>query len=158
MNGLVSPSPTNHPCLSLFSSFSVSPSLAPSFIPLSSPLSFRCPALILLDDLHTLCPHGDHTSEGERRAAAALAHCLDSLYTALPPRHVVVIATTNQIEAVSLALRRPGRFDKEVEVTVPTAQERREVSSCCHSDTPGILLLLVVKMKTYFVQTILSVA
>lgn len=138
-------------------SLSLPPSHLP-FITLSSPFSLylRCPTLILLDDLHTLCPHGDHTSEGERRVAAALANCLDSLHTAPPPHHVVVIATTNQIEAVSLALRRPGRFDREVEVTAPTAQERREVSSCCHSDTPGIWLLWLVKMKSILCKLPLS--
>lgn len=64
---------------------------------------------------------------GSEQASSTLAACLDALHTAPPPQHVVVIATTNQIEAVDSSLRRPGRFDREVEVTTPSAAERREV-------------------------------
>ena len=85
--------------------------------------------LVLLDDLHVLCGSGEGSGgEGGRRGATmTLAACLDALHTAPPSRHVVVVATTNQIEAVDTALRRPGRFDREIEVTVPNAAERREV-------------------------------
>ena len=56
---------------------------------------------------------------------------MDALCRTLPPRHVVVVATTNQIEAVSASLRRAGRFECEVELPVPTAWERREVGGAC---------------------------
>jgi transitional endoplasmic reticulum ATPase len=42
-------------------------------------------------------------------------------------KNVVLIGATNRIEAVDAALRRPGRFDREIEVTIPSAEERTEV-------------------------------
>lgn len=42
---------------------------------------------------------------------------------------VVVIGATNRLEAVDAALRRPGRFDREIEITIPTAEQRAQVSS-----------------------------
>ena len=84
--------------------------------------------MLVLDDLHDLCPHRDLSpSEEERRATASLATLMDQLNRTPPPAHVVVMATTNQIERVESSLRRPGRFDKEVEISVPTASERKEV-------------------------------
>ena len=53
---------------------------------------------------------------------------MDQLNRTPPLAHVVVIATTNQIERVESSLRRPGRFDREVEISVPTASERKEVT------------------------------
>lgn len=89
---------------------------------------FRSPSLVLLEDLHCLGTSGEGTAgREERQASSALAACLDTLHTAPPPRHVVVIATTNHIEAVDSSLRRPGRFDREIEVTTPSAAERKQV-------------------------------
>ena len=85
----------------------------------------RCPSLIVLEDLHSLCASPD--GGAERAASSILAACLDALHTAPPSRHVVVMAMTNRIEAIDLALRRPGRFDREIEVTSPNALERKEV-------------------------------
>lgn len=42
--------------------------------------------------------------------------------------YVVVIATTNKLDAVETSLRTPGRFDKEIEITVPNSLERKQVS------------------------------
>lgn len=56
-----------------------------------------------------------------------LATLMDQLNRTPPPAHMVVMATTNQIERVEPSLRRPGRFDREVEIPVPTATERKEV-------------------------------
>ena len=88
----------------------------------------RCPSLLVIDDLHILCPRYDSgPSENERKLTASLCSQLDSLHRTPPPAHVVVIATTNQIDGVEPSLRRPGRFDKEIEIPVPTASDRREV-------------------------------
>ena len=81
---------------------------------------YRSPSLILLDDLHSLSP----------TASASLSARLDDLHIKPSVRPVVVVATTNHIEAVDLALRRPGRFDREIEITTPSAVERREVRVC----------------------------
>lgn len=91
-------------------------------------LFFRSPSLVVLEDLHCLGASGEGTADrGERQASSSLAASLDALHTAPPPRHVVVIATTNHIEAVHSSLRRPGRFDREIEVTAPSAAERKQV-------------------------------
>lgn len=96
---------------------------------ISAPSYCRSPALLVIDDLHTLAPHKDHTpSEAERRATATLASLMDQLHTA--SGYVVVVAATNQIEGVELSLRRPGRFGKQVDIPVPSAGARREVSEC----------------------------
>lgn len=91
-------------------------------------LFFRSPSLVLLEDLHCLGASGEGSTGGVgHQAFSILAACLDALHTAPPPRHVVVIATTNHIEAVDSSLRRPGRFDREIEVTTPSAVERKQV-------------------------------
>ena len=76
-----------------------------------------------MDDLHLL----SGSAEG-RSLVSILAGCLDNLHATHPARHVVVVATTNQIEEIDSSLRRPGRFEREVEVTTPSAAERRQVS------------------------------
>ena len=98
--------------------------------------SLRCPCLILLEDLHSLCVSSEGSTR-EHATTATLAAFLDSLHTAPPSRHVVVMGTTNRIEAVDPCLRRPGRFDREIEVTTPTAPERREVwVHCTNNSSP----------------------
>ena len=88
----------------------------------------RCPSLLIIDNLHVLCPRYDSgPSENERKLIASLCSQLDILHRTPPPAHVIVIATTNQIDGVEPSLRRPGRFDKEVEIPVPTASDRRMV-------------------------------
>lgn len=88
----------------------------------------RSPSLIILDDLEALCPRGDSgLGELERRAVGSLLTQLDDLHRHPPPCHVTILATTNQIDRVPSHLRRPGRFDKEVEVPVPSAADRIQV-------------------------------
>lgn len=95
----------------------------------------------MIDDLHVLCPRYDSgPSENERKLTASLCSHLDSLHRSPPPAHVVVIATTSQIDAVEPSLRRPGRFDKEIEIPVPTALERREVCTLLRIETGRALL------------------
>ena len=91
----------------------------PSSVFLTTSL-YRSPSLILLDDLHSLSP----------TASASLSARLDDLHIKPSVRPVVVVATTNHIEAIDSALRRPGRFDREIEITTPSAVERREVRVC----------------------------
>lgn len=91
-------------------------------------LCYSCPSLVVLDDVDMLCPHQNTSpSEMERQATAALSALLDDLHTRPPPSHMVVIATTNQLERVETSIRRPGRLDKEIEIPVPTVGGRKEV-------------------------------
>ena len=95
---------------------------------LTSPQSHRAPSLIVIDDLHLLCPHHDLSpGESERQLTAALGSCLDTLSQQPVGRPVVVMATTCALDQVEPSLRRPGRFDKEIEVSVPTVVERVKV-------------------------------
>lgn len=87
-----------------------------------------CPCLVILEDLHDLCPFRDTPlSESERRAIACLSAQMDDLHRCPPPRHVTVLATTNQVDRVEPRLRQPGRFEKEVEVPIPSSNERLDV-------------------------------
>ena len=60
----------------------------------------------------------------ERRIVAQLLTLMDGLE---PRQNVVVIATTNRLDAIDEALRRPGRFDREIVVGVPDAEGRKEI-------------------------------
>ena len=83
----------------------------------------RTPSLIVLEDLHFL-----RASPEGKAVACSLVGCLDNLHATHPSKHVVVVATTNQIEDIDPSLRRPGRFEREIEITTPSALERRQVS------------------------------
>lgn len=85
------------------------------------------PSLVIVDELNILCPHNDHSpSDSERKATVAMATIMDQLKFQVQG-HVVVLATATNLDQVNSILRRAGRFDKEVELTVPTAQEREEI-------------------------------
>src|SRR5690606_36691597 len=64
------------------------------------------------------------TGEVERRVVAQLLTLMDGLE---PRQNVVVIGATNRIDAIDEALRRPGRFDREIVVGVPDQDGRREI-------------------------------
>ena len=66
----------------------------------------------------------DVTGEVERRIVAQLLTLMDGLKSRL---NVVVIGATNRIEAIDPALRRPGRFDREIEIRIPDQTGRLEV-------------------------------
>ncbi|MBI2372049.1 MAG: CDC48 family AAA ATPase [Deltaproteobacteria bacterium] len=83
------------------------------------------PAIIFIDELDSIAPRRQEvTGEVERRVVAQLLTLMDGLKAR---RHVIVIAATNRIEAIDPALRRPGRFDREIELPVPDEAGRREI-------------------------------
>ncbi|NMC09530.1 MAG: AAA family ATPase, partial [Methanothrix sp.] len=67
---------------------------------------------------------GDVTGEVERRVVAQLLSLMDGLKER---KNVIVIGSTNRPEALDVALRRPGRFDREIELGVPDAEGRMEI-------------------------------
>lgn len=86
----------------------------------------KAPAILFIDELDTVAPRREAgASEQERRVAAALVCLVDKLSRA--EERVVVVAATSRLDAVDLALRRPGRLDLEVEVGVPAAAARRDI-------------------------------
>jgi AAA family ATPase len=85
--------------------------------------------VIFLDEVDALAPaRGGGAGGGGGAAArlvAALAGEMDALAAA--GARVAVLAATNRVEALDAALRRPGRFDREVEVPAPSPAERAEI-------------------------------
>ncbi|MFP4136403.1 MAG: CDC48 family AAA ATPase [Candidatus Acetothermia bacterium] len=87
--------------------------------------SENSPAIIFIDELDSLgVKREDASGEVERRVVAQLLALMDGLK---PRENVVVIAATNRVDAVDEALRRPGRFDREIMVGVPDTDGRKEI-------------------------------
>jgi transitional endoplasmic reticulum ATPase len=87
--------------------------------------SQQAPSIIFIDEIDSIAPkREDATGEVERRVVAQLLTLMDGLE---PRTNVVVIGATNRVDALDEALRRPGRFDREIVVGVPDQPGRREV-------------------------------
>src|ERR671911_1043540 len=83
------------------------------------------PSIIFIDEVDSIAPKRDEVSgEVERRIVAQLLSLMDGMTSR---GKVVVIAATNRINAIDPALRRPGRFDREIEIGVPNRDGRLEV-------------------------------
>jgi len=87
--------------------------------------SASAPSIIFIDEIDSIAPkRGQVTGEAEKRLVAQLLSLMDGIE---PRQNLVVIAATNRPEAIDEALRRPGRFDREIVVGVPDEQGRREI-------------------------------
>ena len=85
----------------------------------------NAPSIIFIDEIDSIAPkRGQVTGEAEKRLVAQLLTLLDGIE---PRQNTVVIAATNRPEAIDEALRRPGRFDREIVVGVPDEPGRREI-------------------------------
>ncbi|WP_333656351.1 CDC48 family AAA ATPase [Methanothrix soehngenii] len=85
----------------------------------------QAPSIILIDEIDSIAPKREEvTGEVERRVVAQLLALMDGMETR---GKVVVIAATNRPDSIDPALRRPGRFDREIEIGVPNRQSRLEV-------------------------------
>jgi transitional endoplasmic reticulum ATPase len=85
----------------------------------------RAPAIIFIDELDSIAPRrAEVTGEVERRIVAQLLTLMDGLRDR---RKVIVIGTTNRVAAIDPALRRPGRFDREIEIRIPDQDGRLEI-------------------------------
>lgn len=83
------------------------------------------PSIIFVDELDAIAPKREEvTGEVERRVVAQLLALMDGLSGR---GNVIVIGATNRPQALDPALRRPGRFDREIEIGVPDKQGRHEV-------------------------------
>jgi transitional endoplasmic reticulum ATPase len=83
------------------------------------------PSIIFIDEIDSIAPKRSQvTGEAEKRLVAQLLSLMDGLE---PRQNLVVIAATNRPEAIDEALRRPGRFDREIVVGVPDEKGRREI-------------------------------
>ncbi|NJE41657.1 CDC48 family AAA ATPase [Thermococcus sp. GR6] len=85
----------------------------------------NAPAIIFIDEIDAIAPKREEThGEVEKRVVSQLLTLMDGLKSR---GKVIVIAATNRPDAIDPALRRPGRFDRELEVGVPDKQGRKEI-------------------------------
>ena len=85
----------------------------------------HAPSIIFIDEIDAIAPKREETiGEVERRVVAQLLALMDGLQSR---GQVVVIAATNRPNALDPALRRPGRFDREIEIGVPDRNGRKEI-------------------------------
>ena len=85
----------------------------------------EAPSIIFIDEIDSIAPkRGQVHGEAEKRLVAQLLTLMDGLHT---NSNIVVIAATNRPDAIDEALRRPGRFDREIVIGVPDEKGRREI-------------------------------
>ena len=85
----------------------------------------NAPAIVFIDEIDSIAPKRDRVAgEAEKRLVAQLLTLMDGLEARA---NVVVIAATNRPDAIDEALRRPGRFDREIVIGVPDEKGRREI-------------------------------
>ncbi|RLF69060.1 MAG: ATPase, partial [Thermoplasmata archaeon] len=83
------------------------------------------PAIIFIDEIDSIAPKRDEIKgEVERRVVAQLLTLMDGLEER---GKVIVIGATNRVDDLDPALRRPGRFDREIEIGVPDREGREEI-------------------------------
>ncbi|MDR0523445.1 MAG: CDC48 family AAA ATPase [Candidatus Methanoplasma sp.] len=83
------------------------------------------PSIVFIDEVDSIAPkRGEATGETERRIVAQLLSLMDGLASR---GRVVVIAATNRPNSIDEALRRPGRFDREIEIGIPDRDGRLEI-------------------------------
>eukprot|EP01134_Creolimax_fragrantissima_P007369 CFRG7369T1 len=85
----------------------------------------RQSTVLFIDELDAMCPNRETSNNEERRVVATLLTLLDGLKRRAG--NLVVIGATNRPNTIDPALRRPGRFDREVCIAVPTVAERRDI-------------------------------
>ncbi|WP_457751744.1 CDC48 family AAA ATPase [Thermococcus sp.] len=85
----------------------------------------NAPSIIFIDEIDAIAPKREEVvGEVEKRVVSQLLTLMDGLKGR---GKVIVIAATNRPDALDPALRRPGRFDREIEVGVPDKQGRKEI-------------------------------
>lgn len=96
----------------------------------------RAPCIIILDEVDAICPRrvDDAGGEVEKRVVATLLTEMDGVDDT--DARVVVVATTNRPNAIDPALRRPGRFDREIEIGVPDLNARISILNVLLAKTP----------------------
>ena len=85
----------------------------------------NAPAIVFIDEIDSIAPkRGETQGDVERRVVAQLLSLMDGLEER---GQVIVIGATNRVDAVDPALRRGGRFDREIEIGVPDKDGRKEI-------------------------------
>ena len=85
----------------------------------------KAPSIIFVDEIDSIAPKREEvTGEVERRVVSQMLSLMDGLEGR---GKVIVIAATNRPNAIDPALRRPGRFDREIEIKVPDKKGRKDI-------------------------------
>jgi transitional endoplasmic reticulum ATPase len=85
----------------------------------------KSPSIIFVDEIDSIAPKREEvTGEVERRVVSQMLSLMDGLEAR---GKVIVIAATNRPNAIDPALRRPGRFDREIEIKVPDKRGRKDI-------------------------------
>ncbi|MFC5972855.1 CDC48 family AAA ATPase [Halomarina salina] len=106
------------------------------------------PAIVFIDELDSIAPkRGETSGDVERRVVAQLLSLMDGLEER---GQVTVIGATNRVDALDPALRRGGRFDREIEIGVPDTDGRLEIMQV---HTRGMPLTDDVDLETYAENT-----
>ncbi len=84
----------------------------------------RAPAVVFIDEIDSIAGARDEDADMENRVVAQLLTLMDGLEAG---ERVIVIGATNRVDVVDPALRRGGRFDREIEIGVPDEAGRREI-------------------------------
>ncbi|KAI0093429.1 AAA family ATPase [Irpex rosettiformis] len=103
----------------------------------------KSPCIVVLDEVDALCPKREEGPGGEveKRVVAQLLTIMDGMSSGIEDDkdRVVIVATTNRPNAIDPALRRPGRFDREIEIGIPDAEARASILKVLLSKAPHTL-------------------
>ncbi|KAI8097370.1 P-loop containing nucleoside triphosphate hydrolase protein [Halteromyces radiatus] len=101
------------------------------------------PAVIFIDEIDALCPKRDEApSELEKRVVTTLLTLMDGAVSSdkeTQSNRIVVLGATNRPNALDDALRRPGRFDREVEIGIPNSDARLSILLAILNSIPNSL-------------------
>ncbi|CAH1777381.1 unnamed protein product [Owenia fusiformis] len=88
----------------------------------------KAPSIVCIDDVDAICSRKSSQNETDRRIVTCLVSLIEGLNKG-KGAEVVVLGTTSKVEQVDPALRRPGKFDREIEIPVPNAIHRNQILS-----------------------------
>ncbi|KAG8575616.1 hypothetical protein GDO81_009615 [Engystomops pustulosus] len=92
------------------------------------------PCILFIDEIDSLCPkRGNSSKSPENRLVAQLLTLMDGIHS---DNKMVIVAATNQPDVIDSALRRPGRFDREIIIGTPTISQRRAILEVLTSNIP----------------------
>ncbi|KAF9338172.1 hypothetical protein BG006_009547 [Podila minutissima] len=110
------------------------------------------PVIVFIDELDALTPHRNNAQAHESRVVAQLLTLMDGVASR---GRVVVVAATNRPNSIDPALRRPGRFDREIRMEVPREADRAKIINGLIKDMPHTLssenLGMLARMTNGFV-------
>ncbi|KAI7874649.1 AAA-domain-containing protein [Lichtheimia hyalospora FSU 10163] len=108
----------------------------------------RAPSIIFIDEIDSLCPKRDEApTELEKRIVTTLLTLMDGVETmrandtssTVMADRIVVLGATNRPNALDEALRRPGRFDREIEIGIPNSDARHSILTTLMKRIPNTL-------------------